>query len=102
MCKIKTVFIFLCLFYISGCSLLEVKRQSIPTVNVINNQNIKLPFPSQIDLNVRATQILSAVYKGKRYTAQVQVEVNKNHIVLVALGAWGTELFSIKYNGYKI
>lgn len=45
---------------------------------------------------------LSATYKKESYTSQVQVELSSKHIILVALGGWGGEVFSIDYDGQTI
>ncbi|MDA7742308.1 DUF3261 domain-containing protein [Francisellaceae bacterium] len=87
---------------LTSCAFLRTHDNDSPKIKVFKNQWIQLPTPQALGLNVSATQILSATYGKKTYSAQVQVEVTPQHIILVALGGWGSELFSIDYNGETI
>ena len=91
---------------LSGCALFQVKAETTPKLEIAPNQWLQLPTPAQLDLTLEATQILRANYqingRTKTYTSQVQVEANRNRLVLVAISPWGGELFSIDYNGTRI
>lgn len=96
-------FMALCVvILLSGCAVLEPHHTQTPQVNFANKISIQLPAPAALGLNLNATQILTAYAMKKTYTAQVALEMMPKHIVLVALGAWGGQLFSIDYNGKSI
>jgi hypothetical protein len=71
-------------------------------VSFANNQKLKLPKPSELAMNISATQIVKAQYKTKSYTTETAVEVTPKKIVLVALSGMGTPLYTLVYNGRSI
>jgi hypothetical protein len=88
--------------FLSGCALFRTHSEASPRIEVLPNQWVQLPTPAELGLHLNATQILSATYKKESYTSQVQVELSSKHIILVALGGWGGEVFSIDYDGQTI
>jgi hypothetical protein len=92
--------------FISSCSLFQTKQTQAPTITIAPNQTVELPSPSELDFNLVATQILTAEYQIKdkkdTYSSQVQIEKKGNRLVMVALGGWGGEIFSLQYDGNQI
>ncbi len=86
----------------SGCMTMQKSHSQNMNIRVVNGEAMRLPTPAQLHINLHATQILNAKYKQKSLTAQVQVEINNKKLVLVALGSWGGQVFSIDYNGSSI
>ncbi len=91
---------------LSSCALLQTHAINTPEVEVFKTQKLKLPIPTELDLNFDVTQILSSQYtiKGKKesYVAQVEVEASKQKIVIVAAAGWGGSIFSLVYDGASI
>ena len=99
--KVCYISIFLVLL-LSGCAILEKSKQETAKVYFSKGVLISLPTPEALDLHLSATQILTAHAMKHTYTSQVALEINPAHIVLVALGSFGGQLFSINYNGSTI
>ncbi len=93
-------------FNLSGCMFLKKQQVETPRVTVSEGQTIELPTPEQLNLNLTATQIVSAGYviKGetKNYTSEVHVLVTPEKIVMLAVSGWGGQLFSVTYTGHTI
>ena len=104
--SIKYFLFTLILLSLNGCALLRDKQTNTPKITLFKNQTIELPPPSDLPFNIRATQILTANYsiKGKQqsYTSQMEVEKINDKLIMVALGGWGGEIFSIQYQGNVI
>ena len=83
-------------------SALLLSSCATPKIQLASTHSVPLPQPSAMALNIHATQILTATANKKTYTTQVAVEVTPKHINIVALGAWGGQLFSINYDGHNI
>lgn len=101
----RKLFFLVMLFIViglSGCATLELTHTETPQVNFVHNIFVRLPKPSALHVNVSATQILTAHALKKTYVTQVALEMTPKHIILVALGAWGGQLFSIDYNGKHV
>ncbi|OGT25922.1 MAG: hypothetical protein A3I77_01535 [Gammaproteobacteria bacterium RIFCSPLOWO2_02_FULL_42_14] len=96
-------FITLCIiFLLPGCAVLESHDIQKPEVNFANICTLQLPTPATLDLHLSAVQILTAHTIRKTYTTQVVLEISSNHIILVAPGVWGGQLFSIDYDGKRV
>ncbi|MCF6764177.1 DUF3261 domain-containing protein [Thiotrichales bacterium 19S3-7] len=105
----KSIQIFLILSLcsiLSACALLRVKSTETPEVNITQGVKVHLPTPEELDIQHKASQILSASYtindKTQTYTSEVIVEVDSKHIILVAASGWGGTIFSIDYDGETI
>ena len=101
----STFYIFIVLvstYILSGCAVFRTHSEVSPRIEVLPNQWVQLPTPAELGLHLNATQILSATYKKESYTSQIQVELSSKHIILVAFGGWGGEVFSIDYDGQTI
>ena len=97
--KLFLLFVVICL---SGCARLESTHSQTPQVYFTKKIMVRLPSPAALNFNLSATQILTAYAMKKTYVTQVALEMTAQHIILVALGAWGGQLFSIDYNGKQI
>ena len=104
--NIKITLLIITVMLMNGCSLFQTKQTQSPTVELAPNQTIILPKPSELDFNLMATQILTAEYqingKTETYSSQVEIEKKGSNLVMVALGGWGGEIFSLQYNGTEI
>lgn len=102
----KKLFLLLLVLSCTSCAIFRADKTASPRVEIVPDQWIQLPKPSQLAFNVTATQILTAAYKiqGKIYshTTQVQVEKTPQRLVLVAVSSWGGQIFSIDYDGASI
>jgi hypothetical protein len=88
---------------LTSCALLRQSAESGARVQIGKDQSINLPRPAALGFNLTATQLLTATYhingKTDSYSSQVQIDVNQQHIILVALSGFGSELFSLNYDG---
>jgi len=102
----KSFFLLSIIIALSSCALFRSNNEDKPNVTFTKGQTVELPSPLALNFNLTATQILTAEYiiKGKKdsYSSQVEIEKNGDKLIMVALGGWGGEIFSIKYNGQKI
>ncbi len=91
---------------LSGCALFRTNSTQTPNITIFKNTQISLPSPKALDINMTASQLLTATYnidnKIKSYTTEVQVESSSNKITLVAVSGWGGALFSLVYDGKSI
>ncbi|MFZ9036244.1 MAG: DUF3261 domain-containing protein [Francisellaceae bacterium] len=102
---LRYLIIFTLALFLSGCALFQTTSTQTPSIELFN-QDIQLPLPQALDLNLTATQILEAKYnlKGKAsyYSTQVEIEASRQKLVMVALAGWGGSLFSLQYDGKTI
>lgn len=91
---------------LSGCALFQHQQTTQPTVAFLPNVEIALPPPSALALDMQLSQIVSATYhiKGEtsHFTAQVEVVINPQHLVMIAVSGWGGSLFKLDYDGDTI
>ncbi len=98
--KVIYFLMMLCIVVLlSGCAVLETHHTQTPQVNFTNKSTVQLPTPAALNLHHTVMQILTAHTMKKTVTTQVVLEMTSQHIILVALGAFGGQLFSIDYNG---
>ncbi|WP_116964436.1 DUF3261 domain-containing protein [Fastidiosibacter lacustris] len=104
--QLRLILLMVCILSLTACTLFKTRAINTPRVEVFKNQWITLPTPQMLDLDFTATQILSATYsikgKAESYITEVQVEVARNKIVLVAAAGWGGSIFSLLYDGKTI
>ncbi|NNM60140.1 MAG: DUF3261 domain-containing protein [Legionellales bacterium] len=101
-------FLWLCAIAVSlnGCAIFTTQQTETPHVAVAKGQMINLPTPGQLNLNLSATQIVTASYviKGQTqsYSSEVHLEMTPEKLLMVAVSGWGGQLFSLSYTGNTI
>lgn len=104
----KIVFLILLTvsLFLTGCASLNTETLSKNALEIVPNENILLPTPAQLHLNVKARQILTGQYalNGKTHSqsSEVALEANSQKLSMVAFTPMGTELFSMEYDGEHI
>ena len=72
-------------------------------VEVSQGVFLTLPKPAQLEKEIDATQLISAKWgDNKEQQLLVQLQVDKNKVVLAGFSAWGAKLLSLDYSGDKI
>ena len=71
-------------------------------VDIGTSAELILPARSEMQSSLDATQLISGVFDGNDYTMQVQVEWRPGSMAVVALGVWGTAVFSLTYDGSEM
>ncbi len=87
------------LVLLSGCSLqpsVEVADQV--QVEITPGQFVDLPLPMQLQKEINVSQLISAQWaeENKRQLL-VQLQVDKQQVVLAGFSAWGVKLLSLSY-----
>jgi hypothetical protein len=102
--KIKILLVLLlAMVVLTGCAVFRKQQvMSLQRLELVKGQWVYLPTPAQLNFNHQSSGILNATYNKKSFTAEVHVEASKHRLVIVALGGWGGEIFSINYDGKHI
>ncbi len=96
--------VLMCLIF-TGCSLQP--KTSSTEVEISSDVWVELPKPVALGKSVTTSQLISASWKdeqGKAQTQQlpVQLQIDKQHIVLAGFSSWGTRILSLDYDGENI
>jgi len=102
MTNLRTFLICLLLPWLTACVTMHPNPNLTTTITIDQQQTFTLPTPADLNMQLTATQLLSAQYGQKHYTTQIQVEATPQHLVLVALSGWGGQVFAIDYDGKQI
>lgn len=91
---------------LSGCALFQKQQSTQPKIAFLADVEITLPPPNALNQNMQLSQIVSATYhingEASNFTAQVEVVVNPQQIMMIAVSGWGGSLFKVDYNGTTI
>ena len=103
--SLRFFLIFILIASTSSCALFRTSNTQAPSINIGNNR-LTLPKPQALNLDLQASQILSATYqiKGEKdhISSEVYLEINAHKIIMVAAAGWGGTIFTIDYNGATI
>lgn len=104
--KIKKIILLIFIVLLSSCSFFQTKQQDDTKVEFLPNTMISLPKPESLGLDMNISQIVSATYhvdgKTSNFSTQVEIVLDKKHIMMVALSGWGGSLFKMNYDGSYI
>lgn len=104
-------FILLALYVplLSACSMSSKKTESqndFSFINVAPDIRLSLPKPSQLGYQVAASQLISVSWKtaDQEQTQQlpVQLQIDRQQLVLAGFSSWGTRLLSLTYDNSGI
>jgi hypothetical protein len=99
--KCKLIIIFFSAVLLSACSMIQGNAPI--QVAVSKDVFLTLPKPAQLEKEIDATQLISAKWgDNKEQQLLVQLQVDKNNVVLAGFSAWGAKLLSLDYSGDKI
>lgn len=100
--KFKYIYFPMILMIIlSACSM---QPQTHPVLVELNqNQFVTLPKPAQLGQTLNASQLITAQWgDNKQQKLLVQLQVDKQSVVLAGFSAWGARILSITYSGDEI
>lgn len=93
-------FCFPILLMVSACSMLQ---QTHPfQVEVDQGVFVTLPTPQQLRKTLNVSQLITAQWGNKEQKLQVQLQVDKESVVLAGFSAWGAPILSLTYSGEEI
>ena len=85
----------------AGCSSVEVRQQA-ERIAIANDVFLLLPGASELTESFNATQVIAAEYVDRSFSFEAHLESRPGKITIVALGALGGPLFSIRYDGLEL
>jgi len=97
--RLKWLF-FPILLMVSACSMLQ---QTYPLqVEVDQGVFVALPKPQQLGQTLNVSQLITAQWNNKQKKLLVQLQVDKESVVLAGFSAWGARILSLTYSGDEI
>ena len=85
----------------ASCGSVEV-REPVERIAIANDVFLLLPDASELTESFNATQVISAEYEDRSFSFEAHLESRPGKITIVALGALGGPLFSIRYDGAEL
>ena len=100
----KYVTMLLLLSSIAGCAL---KPQAASTqVQLKPGTTVALPAPAELGYQLTASQLISATWQGEKGLESsqlpVQLQVDKDKVILAGFSSWGTRIMSLTYQNDDI
>ena len=99
--KLKMLYFSLLVALLSGCSM---QPKTYPVLVEIDDAIfVSLPKPAELKQSLNVSQLITAQWgQGKQQKLQVQLQVDKQQVVLAGFSAWGARLLSLNYSGKEI
>jgi len=97
----KLILIVLTLL-LGACSLQPAMQSNTDSVQVeiTPDQVVTLPQPKDLQQNINVSQLITAQWgEGNKQKLLVQLQVDKQQVVLAGFSAWGVKLLSLTYYG---
>ncbi|WP_390902882.1 DUF3261 domain-containing protein [Vibrio qingdaonensis] len=101
---VKYLAVLFVLSSVIGCAL---KPQAASTqVQLKPGTTVALPAPAELGYQLTASQLISATWQGEKGLESsqlpVQLQVNKDKVILAGFSSWGTRIMSLTYQNNDI
>ena len=81
----------------------ELQQTHPVQVEVDKGIFVTLPMPEELGQTLNVSQLITAQWgDAKQQKLQVQLQVDKQSVVLAGFSAWGARILSLSYSGYEI